>query len=145
MVDQSIQEVEKQKKRYLKRYRKNRACIYRLEAKLSNLEDRLTAIRTPNLTGMPRGGTPVAKEDLISDKIDLEERIKRLKVKSRDLKRAVWSEIDKLEDPRYCDVLEAYFIDCLSFEEIADELGYTERHVYTLYGEAISFLANADQ
>lgn len=145
MTDQTIQEAEKQKKRFLKRYRKNLACIARLEKKLVDLEERLTALRSPNLTGMPRGGVPVSKEDLISDKMDLEDRIKRLKAKSRDLKKSVCEEIDSLEDARYCDVLEAYYIDCLSFEDIADELGYTERYVYDLYAKAISFLAVKDQ
>ena len=145
MVDQSIQGVEKQKKRYLKRYRKNIACIRRLEAKLISIDERLTAIRSPNLSGMPRGGVPIAKEDLLSDKIDLEDRIARLKAKSRDLKKSVCEEIDTLEDPRYCEILEAHFIEGLSFEDIADDMGYTERRVYALYAEAIRFLALAEQ
>lgn len=145
MIDQSIQEVEKQKKRYLKRYRKNIACVKRLEGKLANITDRLEAIRSPNLSGMPRGGVPVAKEDLISDKIDLENRIERLKAKSRDLKASVCELIDTLEDPRYCEILEAHFIDGISFEDIADDMGYTERRVYALYAEAIRFLALAEQ
>lgn len=145
MVDQSIQEVEKQKKRYLKRYRKNIACIKRLEAKLANLDERLTAIRSPNLSGMPRGGVPISKEDLISDKLDLEERISRLKAKSRDLKKSVCELIDTLEDPRYCEILEAHFIEGLSFEDIADDMGYTERRIYALYAEAISLLSLAEQ
>lgn len=145
MADTSIAEIEKHKKRSLKRYRKNIACICRLEDKLLSLNDRITAIRSPNLDGMPRGGTPVDINDLISDKMDLEERIRRLKAKSRDLKNAVCEEIDSLEDTRYCEILEAHFIDGLTFEEIAEETGYTERHVYTLYAESIRILALGNQ
>ena len=94
---------------------------------------------------MPRGGVPVTIDDLMSDKMDLEDRIKRLKAKSRGLKLEVCEEIDSLEDPRYCEVLEAHFIDGLSFEDIADELGYTERHVIKLYSEAITLLTVSDQ
>lgn len=145
MENQSIQESERHKKRSLKRYRKNLACINRLEAKLAILDERITAIKSPNYSGMPRGGTPITVEDLISDKMDLEDRIARLKEKSRTLKNSVCEEIDSLEDPRYCEVLEAHFIDGLSFEEIAEETGYTERHIYTLYAEAIRLLSVISQ
>lgn len=145
MDDQSIQDIENRKKRYLKRYRKNLACISRLEAKLDALEMKLKTIRSSNLSGMPRGGVPVTMEDLIADKMDLEDRIKRLKAKSRNLKKSVYEEIDTLEDPRYCEVLEAYFVDCLSIEEIAERMSYTERHVYALYKEAIRLLSVSSQ
>lgn len=137
MDDQSIQVSEKHKKRFLRRYRNNLACITRLEAKLVILDERITSIKSTNLSGMPRGGIPVTLDDLLADKDDLERRIKKLKAKSRDLKRSVYEAIDSIEDPRYCEVLEAHFIECLDFDDIADQMGYTERHVYTLYAEAI--------
>lgn len=137
MDDLSIQEIEKNKKRFLRRYQKNLACINRLEEKLVLLDERLTAIRTPNLSGMPRGGVPVTIDDLLADKEDLEKRIKKLRQKSRDLKRSVYEAIDSLEDPRYCEILEAHFIDGLSLEDIAEDMGYSERRIYSLYLEAI--------
>lgn len=148
MDDQTSQEIEalrSKKKQFLRRYRKNIGCIERLEKKLVLLDERITSLRSPNLSGMPRGGVPVTIDDLMSDKMDLEDRIKRLKAKSRDLKKSVCEEIDSLEDSRYCEVLEAHFIEGLSFEDIADELGYTERHVIKLYSEAITFLTVSEQ
>lgn len=145
MDDHTVQEIEKRKKKSLKRYRKNLACIKRLEEKLVILDERITAVKSPSLSGMPRGGTPVTLADLVSDKVDLEKRIERLKVKGKKLKSEIHEEIDSLEDPRYCEVLEAHFIEGLTFESIAEEMGYTERHVYTLYSEAISLLAISDQ
>lgn len=145
MDDHTVQEIEKRKKRFLKRYRKNLACIRRLEEKLVILDERITAVKSPSLSGMPRGGTPVTLADLVSDKVDLENRIERLKAKGKKLKSEIYEEIDSLEDPRYCEVLEAHFIEGLTFESIAEEMGYTERHVYTLYSEAISLLSISDQ
>lgn len=145
MDDHTVQEIEKRKKKSLKRYRKNLACIKRLEEKLVILDERITAVKSPSLSGMPRGGTPVTLVDLVSDKVDLEKRIERLKAKGKKLKSEIYEEIDSLEDPRYCEVLEAHFIEGLTFESIAEEMGYTERHVYTLYSEAISLLAISDQ
>ena len=141
MDELSSQEIEKHKKRSLRRYRNNIKCIERLERKLKLLDERITTIKSPNFSGMPRGGVPVTLDDLMSDKMDLEDRIKRLKAKSRDLKIEVWAEIDTLEDPRYCEILEGLFIDGLSFEDIADNMGYSERHTKHLYSEAITILS----
>lgn len=131
-----VQEIEN-KKRSLKRYRKNLACIGRLEEKLFLLDERIKSVRSPNLSGMPRGSTPITVEDLIGDKEELEKRIDRLKKKTRSLKATILSEIDSLEDDRYCEILEAHFIDGLTLEAIADNMGYTERHIYKLYKKAL--------
>lgn len=138
---QEIETLRRRKKRFLKRYRKNEACIERLENKLLFLEDRLTGLRSPALTGLPRGGVPVTVDDLLSDKADLISRIQKLKNKRRDLKKAICDEIDMLEDDRHCEILEAHFIDGLSFEDIAEQMGYSERHIISLYTEAITILS----
>ena len=142
---QDLETLKTRKKRYLKRYRKNLACIERLETKLDLMEERITSLRSPSLSGMPRGGAPVTIDDLMSDKLDLEARIGRLKEKSRGLKREICAEIDSLEDSTDCEILEAFFIDGLSFEEIAEDLGYTERRVIARYSEAIKILSLSNQ
>ena len=139
MENQEIQEIEK-KKQSLRRYRKNLFCVQRLEEKLVSLDRKITSVRSPNFSGMPRGGVPVTVEELIADKIELEDRIKRLKNKARILKREILEEIDSLEDNRYCEILEGHFIDCLPLELVAEKMGYSERHIYTLYDEAIATL-----
>ena len=139
MEDCMIQEIKK-KKRSLKRYRVNRACIGRLEEKLTLLDERIKSVKSPNYSGMPRGGTPVTVEELLSDKIDLEKRIKRLKDKSKIVKDQILEEIDSLEDPRYCEVLESYLIDCKNMSEISEDMGYTDRYIYDLYRNAIEDL-----
>ena len=136
MENQDIQEIAS-KKRFLKRYRKNLNCIVRLEEKLALLDVKLNSVKSPSLSGMPRGGVPVTAADLVADKIDLENRIKRLKEKGKRLKLEIVEEIDSLDEPRYVAVLEGFFIDCLSMEDIADNEGYTVRHVYSLYHDAI--------
>ena len=138
-----ISTIEK-KKRFLKRYRKNLACIDRLNVKLLVLDEKIKSIKSPNYSGMPKGGVPVSLEELLSDKLDLENRISRLKAKKSNLKNKVLEEIDNLDDTRYIDILEMFFIDCMSFSEIAEEKGYNERHVIRLYSEAIEVLVEND-
>ena len=144
MEDQEIQEIIKKKKRSLKRYRINLSCIVRLEEKLTLLDGRIKSVKSPNYSGMPRGGKPVTTEDLLSDKLDLEKRITRLKDKGKRFKDQRLEEIDSLEDPRYCEVLEAYFIDCKSIAQISEDMGYTEVHIYNLYREAVKELSFND-
>jgi hypothetical protein len=143
MEDQEIQEIKK-KKRYLKRYKLNIACIGRLEEKLTLLDERIKSVKSPNYSGMPRGGKPVSLEELLSDKLDLEKRIGRLKDKNRNIKNQILEEIDSLEDPRYCEVLEAFFIECKTIGEIAEEMGYTDRYIYDLYKNAVQELTFSD-
>lgn len=132
------------KKKFLKRYKRNNACIDRLKIKLKELDERIKSAKSPNYSGMPKGGVPVTVEELISDKLDLEKRIDKLKAKKSKLKNDVVEQIDNLDDTRYIDILEKFFLELMSFGEIAEELGYNERHVIRLYSEAIKELVEYD-
>ena len=131
-----IQETEV-KKRYLRQYRKNRALVNRLKSKIINLDERITSLRSPTLSDMPRGGTPITNSDLIAEKDELVERLNRLEDKGKKIKAELLDKIDDLDDPRYAEVLESYFIDCKTLEDIADENNYTMRHIVRLYSNAI--------
>ena len=139
MENQFSQEI-KNKKHSLKKYKVNLACVSRLEEKLILLDERIKSIKSPNYSGMPRGGTPVTIEELLSDKVDLEKRIQRLKDKGKRLKDSIIEEIDSLEDPKQAEVLELFLIDCMTIEEIAEDMGYTDRYIYDLYRDAINEL-----
>ena len=136
MSDLTIQDIDF-KKRYLKRYRKNRALISRLQNKIINLDDRIKSIRSPGFSDMPRGGTPITKEDLTAEKVDIERRIERLELKGGNIKNDIIDIIDELEDPRYAEILESFLIDCKDFGDIAEDNGYSVRHVERLYSEAM--------
>lgn len=128
------------KKRFFKRYKKNLALIERLEEKLYTLDERISGIKSPTWSDVPKGGVPVTTLDLLADKAELENRINRLVAKGKILKSEIVDKIDELDDIRYAEVLEAFFIDCKDFDTIADESGYTTRHVIRLYSEALSII-----
>jgi hypothetical protein len=92
---------------------------------------------------MPKGNF-ITTEDLLADKLDLEKRIEKLNKKGECIKCEIINEIDNVDDPRYCEILEAYFIDCMDMEDIADIMGYGVRHTYKLYSSAINELLNYD-
>lgn len=140
-ISEEMIEQREKTKRYLKRYKKNISLINRLEEKLATIDEKIQSLKSPTYSDMPKGGTPVTKEDLISDKLELEARINRLCVKGKRLKQETLEKIDELDDTRYAEVLESFMIDCKSFEDIGEDMGYTERHVKRLYSEAITELS----
>lgn len=130
-----------EKKKFLKRYKRMTAIINRLEEKLARVDERMYKIKSPNFSSEPKGGTPVTMEDLLSEKMELEERINRLIKKSRVIRQEILDKIDELDDVRYGEVLEAFFIECKDFQQIADDTGYTVRHVIRLYSEGIRLMS----
>ena len=144
MSPETIQELEK-KKRYLKRYRRNKAQLERLEKRLAALDDRLYSLRSPSMSGMPRGGDPVTVADLVADKQELEDRINRLSTKGRRIKAEILEIIDNLDlgkdTSKVSEVLESFLIDCKDFDEIAARTGYTERHIIRLYSSGVKAMS----
>lgn len=131
-------EIIKQKKRFLKRYRKNQELIERLKSKVDGYDDLLTKLRTSKISDMPRGGAPsLTIEDTLDKKKETLERIDKLTKKGKVFRAEILSKIDELESARHADILEAFCIDCMSFDEIAEEKGYSERRVIAIYSEAI--------
>lgn len=124
-------------KRFLKRYRKHQDLIYRLKIKLKNYEDRLIGLHSPTLSDLPKGGVPIPKDEIIAEKIETEERIKRLADKGKIIRAEILDKIDDLDNVRHAEILEAFCIDCKSFNEIAEDIGYSERRVIAIYSEAI--------
>ena len=129
------------RKHFLKRYKRNCALVNRLENRLVELDERLYSVRSITITDMPRGGASRELSDIISDKQELEDRINRLVSVGREYRAQILALIDRLDDPRYAEVLEAFFIDCKDFEQIAEGMGYTERHVIKIYSRAIMALS----
>lgn len=125
------------KKKYLRRFKKNRAQIRRLKIKVANLDQMICRVKSPNYSGMPRGGTPISIEELLSDKQEYEERIRQLEKTGRQIKREIAGAIDSLEDSSEAEVLEGFFLECKEFGDIADDTEYSLRHVIRLYTQGI--------
>ena len=128
------------KKSWLRRYKKNREQIQRLRDKVEFFEERIGSTPSANYSGMPKGSVHKTQVDLVDDKLELEERIKSLEQSGKEIRREILNVIDELNDVRYADVLEGLFIDLLSVYELAEYMGYSERHILTLYKTALEFV-----
>lgn len=143
MDDNTLTERET-KKRYMKRYRRKMQVIDRLKERVRALDRKIEGLRSPSLSGMPRGGKALTSEDLIADKVDLERRIEKLKGESETVRRELLDVIDQVDSVKHGEVLEEFFIYGMNFGQIADAMGYTERHIIRLYGEALDMIELGD-
>ena len=81
-----------------------------------------------------RNNTNEEKLVKLADKsIDINLKIDKLV----DFKIEMGNYIDQLEDERHRVILRERYINGLSFCEISDILGYTERHLHRIHGEAL--------
>jgi len=143
MDDITRRELER-RKQFLKRYKRNCSLVNRLEKRLVELDEKLYSVRSVVITDMPRGGTPREISDILSDKQELEARINRLANIGRGYRAEILSLIDELDNAGYAEVLEAFFVECKDFGQIAEGMGYTERYVIKLYSSAIMALRFED-
>ena len=127
----------KNKKVWLNRYANQVRGIERLENKRDTLEERITSVRSPTLSGLPRGGEPITIEDLIADKVEIVERILRLKDKARRVRREILDAIADIGDVKLCEVMEGRYILLQSPEDIARGMGYNTRHVWVLLSQGV--------
>lgn len=137
----SIKNDVQNKKKFLKRHQRIGKKIERLEEKLAMLDARLTTAGAQRLSDMPRGGgTPLTMADLVAEKIETEERINQLCVQRRWIRKEIVLALDTLDDFRHIEVLEKFFIEGMTLEEIAEDIGYTVRHTVRFYTEAVQHL-----
>lgn len=89
---------------------------------------------------MPRGGTAFTVEDMIIQKEETQERIKNVSKQSIEVRRKIIKKIDELEELKHVELLEAFFIDNMTLDEIAEREGYSIRHAVRLYSEALRLI-----
>lgn len=138
--DFSLKEETKKKKYFLKRYRNYLVRINRLEEKLADIDNQLIGLKSRQITDMPRGGKPLSKDDLLIRKEETEHRIQNLVDISREVRSEIFECIETIDDYRFAEVLECYFIDGYTLEAIAEIKHYSVQHVGYLYGKGLDLI-----
>ena len=111
----------------------------RIDSKLEQLQSlRALATKTSStLSGMPRN-TPNAQsmEAIVAKIVDLEAEINADIDALVDLKRSIMTAIRGVQQPDQA-LLELRYLCGLSWVQIAERMGYTERHVHRAHGHAL--------
>ena len=104
--------------------------------RLERMRAKLEAGRMSNLTGMPRGGA-VDWTETADRVIELEKRVNsRIREMVRQ-KQAAMDAIDRVDEARLREVLELYYLDGYTWEQVAEQMDMSDRHVKRLHGIAL--------
>jgi len=119
-----------------------------LDAEINSLIREHESVKSTLLKATDYSNEPVAttKRNTSEDKLvkladkssDIDLKIDELV----DFKIAMGEHINQLEDERHRVILREHYINGLSFCEISDILGYTERHLHRIHGEALIAFQN---
>lgn len=124
-------------KTFLRRVRSIDRRIEREEEQLERLREKVEAGRMSAVTGMPRGGAS-DWTDTVDHLIVLEQRINARIREMCQVKRRAIDMIDRVEDGRYRELLDCYYIKGMTWEQVAEAMGYKDvRWVYVLHGRAL--------
>lgn len=123
-------------KEFLRRARGLDRRVDEANERLERLRARIEAGRLSQITGMPRGGASDWTETA-SLLIDME---REINAKVREMvrgKRLAMQAIEAVEEIRYREVLELYYLDGFTWEQVAEQMDMSDRHVKRLHGKAL--------
>ena len=104
--------------------------------RVARIRARLEAGRMSIITGAPRGGAS-DWTDTVDRVIELEKRVNERIMEMARWKQAAMDAIDRVEDARLREVLELYYIDGLTWGQVAERMEITERWALSLHGRAL--------
>lgn len=123
-------------KEFLRRVRYIDRQIDEATERVDRLRARMEAGRMSQLSGMPRGGRS-DWTDTADKLIALEQRIN---ARIRDMcryKHLAMDAIEAVEEMRLREVLELYYLDGLTWEQVAERMEIDVRWAYVLHGRAL--------
>lgn len=123
-------------KEFLRRARDVDRRVDEAQERVDRLRAKLEAGRLSRVTGMPRGGGADWTET--ADRLIELERV--VNARTREWVRWKLDAIDAIRsvgEPRLAEVLELYYIDGLTWEQVAQRMGLDQRWVYRLHGRAL--------
>lgn len=130
--------------RYLNQVRKMDELIDAKIAERSRLIELAENISPAPLSGMPHSNTgmiPKTMENAVINLVMLEQEIDRMIDKYVDYKRKVVKALEKLPEKEY-GVLHRHYIRYMTWEEVAEDMGYSTTHIWRIKRNALYMLAD---
>ena len=123
-------------KEFLRRARDVDRRVDEATERVERIRARLEAGRLSSITGLPRGGG--ADWTRTADRlIELEQAVNERVREMVRWKLAAIDAIRGVEEPRLAELLELYYIDGLTWEQVAERMTLDLRWVYRLHGRAL--------
>lgn len=132
----SIDNEFKHNKAYLMRYRKIHTKIDRLKDKLNRLNERYD-LKGVSYSSEPSSSVKKTLDDVLTQKEYLENKIDEMVSESIDIRNEIAEKLLDLDNQLEATVLDFYFLERYSLNDIADELSYSDRQIERLYVDGI--------
>lgn len=132
----SIDNEFKHNKAYLMRYRKIHTKIDRLKDKLNRLNERYD-LKGVSYSSEPSSSVKKTLDDVLAQKEYLENKIDEMVSESIDIRNEIAEKLLDLDNQLEATVLDFYFLEQYSLNDIADELSYSDRQIERLYVDGI--------
>lgn len=132
----SIDNEFKHNKAYLMRYRKIHTKIDRLKDKLNRLNERYD-LKGVSYSSKPSSSVKKTLDDVLAQKEYLENKIDEMVSESIDIRNEIAEKLLDLDNQLEATVLDFYFLEQYSLNDIADELSYSDRQIERLYVDGI--------
>ncbi len=132
----SIDNEFKHNKAYLMRYRKIHTKIDRLKDKLNRLNERYD-LKGVSYSSEPSSSVKKNLDDVLAQKEYLENKIDEMVSESIDIRNEIAEKLLDLDNQLEATVLDFYFLERYSLNDIADELSYSDRQIERLYVDGI--------
>lgn len=132
----SIDNEFKHNKAYLMRYRKIHTKIDRLKDKLNRLNERYD-LKGVSYSSEPSSSVKKTLDDVLAQKEYLENKIDEMVSESIDIRNEIAEKLLDLDNQLEATVLDFYFLERYSLNDIADELSYSNRQIERLYVDGI--------
>ena len=118
----------------------------RINSKIQMLEELNAAATkcTATYTDMPKAPSNSRSrvEDIVIKIILLQEEINKDIDRLIDIKAEIYKVISQVDSPELALILEKRYMCQMTFEELAEDLGYEERWIYVLHGKALKKVQN---
>ncbi|OQR21434.1 hypothetical protein [Ligilactobacillus salivarius] len=132
----SIDNEFKHNKAYLMRYRKIHTKIDRLKDKLNRLNERYD-LKGVSYSSEPSSSVKKTLDDVLAQKEYLENKLDEMVSESIDIRNEITEKLLDLDNQLEATVLDFYFLEQYSLNDIADELSYSDRQIERLYVDGI--------
>ena len=124
-------------KEYLGQIRKLDLRIGQRITELNHMREQLSIVTGIDYSKDRIQATPTSGNKQIEEIVDLENEILGMIEDETRLKHRIIAEIQILENALYVDILCRRYVECLSFERIACDMGYAYNYVCTVHGNAL--------
>lgn len=124
-------------KDYLGQIKKLDMRIGQRITELQQMRDRLSVMTGIDYSRDKIQATPSSGNKQIEELVDFENGIIQMINEETKLKHRIIAEIQILDNALYADILFRRYVECLSFERIACDMGYAYNYVCTVHGNAL--------